>query len=310
MNRKVRPSVLSANSLFMLSIIISNIVFGLLYFIPGIIKHKDEIWFNYALLIVNESIFIFGIAYFYLAITKKDVAVVTRLHKGIDWGQGILIFAIFIFSTFAISPLNDLWYRFLELIGYKIQDIGIPNPNTAPMLLLGVASIGIAPAFCEEFMYRGVIMRGYENYNKVMAIIMSSLLFGLMHATLEQLAFAVLMGAIMGTLVCVTDSLWASILFHFLNNFRSIILIFLINKFDINLDSDVVLGGFEIGTYLVISIPLVVVLIYCLSLISKKRYHTAVAAPKNAKGILAYIPFTFGFLFILLAYYLAYTGAK
>lgn len=77
------------------------------------------------------------------------------------------------------------------------------------------ASIG-AP-IVEEVIYRGFIMKSLEKYGKTFAIIVSSIMFGLMHMNLTQSIFAILVGLVLGY-VAMNYSLKWSILLHFINN--------------------------------------------------------------------------------------------
>lgn len=61
-------------------------------------------------------------------------------------------------------------------------------------------------------------MRAYERFSPAMAVLMSALLFGLMHGNVDQLFFAFLLGIVLAVVVLVTDSIWASAFIHFFNN--------------------------------------------------------------------------------------------
>ena len=85
--------------------------------------------------------------------------------------------------------------------------------------------------FCEEFAFRGVIFRGFSKENKGWgALILSSLLFGLMHMNLNQCAYAFVLGTCFAMVVEATGSIWASIACHVLFNAINIIEMFAIDK--------------------------------------------------------------------------------
>lgn len=69
----------------------------------------------------------------------------------------------------------------------------------------------------EEVIYRGFIMKSLEKYGKVFAIIISSIMFGLMHTNLTQSIFAMLVGLVLGYVAMNYSLKWA-ILLHFINN--------------------------------------------------------------------------------------------
>ncbi len=74
----------------------------------------------------------------------------------------------------------------------------------------------VAPVV-EELIYRGFIMNALKKYGKVFAIVISSILFGLMHCNLIQSIFAMTVGLILGY-VAMNYSIKWSILLHFINN--------------------------------------------------------------------------------------------
>ena len=78
------------------------------------------------------------------------------------------------------------------------------------------------PAFCEEFLFRGTILANLEPYGKRGAIIISSLLFGLMHQNPYQIIYTVAAGAVLGMAYVKTKSIWLPTLMHFVNNAYSV----------------------------------------------------------------------------------------
>lgn len=79
-----------------------------------------------------------------------------------------------------------------------------------------IAACILAPIF-EEILCRGLIMRGLEKYGKVFAIVVSAVIFGLMHGNLTQTIGASLMGLILGYVAMEYGIKWSMFL-HFTNN--------------------------------------------------------------------------------------------
>ena len=77
-------------------------------------------------------------------------------------------------------------------------------------------SIIIAPII-EELLYRGVLLRTLERYGKWFAIIISALVFGLMHGNAVQFPVAFVIGLLFGYLT-LKYSIGLSITLHILNN--------------------------------------------------------------------------------------------
>ncbi len=87
--------------------------------------------------------------------------------------------------------------------------------------LVVIVLIPIAPAICEELLYRGVIMRGLLTLGAVPAIILSSLMFSFMHGSIQQMLYQFLVGLAIGSVVYLTKNYLVGCLMHFFNNFLS-----------------------------------------------------------------------------------------
>ena len=110
--------------------------------------------------------------------------------------------------------------------------------NTVMMLseqILGVAFpvmlffMAVVPAFCEETMFRGIVYGGYrKDGNKFTAVLLSGFLFGIMHMNLNQALYAFAIGVLLALLLEATNSIWPTILFHFVYNAQSCCLMYLV----------------------------------------------------------------------------------
>lgn len=93
-----------------------------------------------------------------------------------------------------------------------------------PILLLIISVSIVAPIF-EEIIYRGIILEQlYRRYGMIKAIIISALLFGLMHLNIQQGVNAFFIGIVLGFIYIKTNSLLLSIFLHFANNSLMVIL--------------------------------------------------------------------------------------
>ncbi len=72
----------------------------------------------------------------------------------------------------------------------------------------------------EEMMFRGVVLEGFAKYmRRRFAIILSALIFGLLHGISVQIGYAIICGIFLGVVYTVCDSLLASYLMHAVFNF-------------------------------------------------------------------------------------------
>jgi len=89
---------------------------------------------------------------------------------------------------------------------------------------LGVLIIGVGPALGEELWCRGFIGRGLiANHGVIRGVLMSSLLFGIMHIEPRQVAYATVLGVVLHSVYLWTRSLLMPMLLHFMNNSLSMI---------------------------------------------------------------------------------------
>ncbi len=83
---------------------------------------------------------------------------------------------------------------------------------------LAVLSTAVVPALVEEFAMRGVVLGLLRRFGEGFAIIISSVVFGLMHGNLVQAPFAFIVGVGLGFVAVKGGSVWLSVLVHFVNN--------------------------------------------------------------------------------------------
>ena len=140
----------------------------------------------------------------------------------ICFGIGILAFVLNLF-------VSNFFAIILRYIGYNpTYSSSGSGYDTFPKFLFGVLFVAILPALFEEFVHRGLILRGTSSvvgYRK--AIIISSLLFGLMHLNISQFFYATILGILMGFVATMTRSIWPAVIIHFCNNFINVLLSYL-----------------------------------------------------------------------------------
>ena len=91
------------------------------------------------------------------------------------------------------------------------------------IVLLYISS-ALVPAFCEELFFRGRILANLMPYGKTGAVIISALLFALMHQNPYQILYTAAAGIMLGMIYVKTGSIWLGTVIHFLNNAYSVTL--------------------------------------------------------------------------------------
>ena len=136
-------------------------------------------------------------------------------------GSTFALIATGIACVFSFSYINSVAASFLPVGGG--EDIFFEQYSSDHSLVLQFITIAIVPAFCEEFLFRGVILSNLMPYGKSTAIVISALCFGIMHGNFLQFLYATAAGIVLGAVYVKTDSIWTSTLIHLINNALSIL---------------------------------------------------------------------------------------
>lgn len=229
------------------------------------------------MILLNMAMIALMLVFYIMGSTFLDIGIVTNLLLS----QMILVIPVLLFAL--VSWRKTQTGRFNEMLGFhkiKISSffmillftyLMMPLTtvlNAISMLFVDNAvdsisgdvlmmpfpvmlfMIGMFGPFCEEFVFRGVIFRGYKNSGSVFwSIIWSALLFGLMHLNFNQAAYAIAIGVLFGLLVEATGSLWSSVIAHMVFNSHQVCLMYLSEYFP----SDLVANEAELTQELLIS---------------------------------------------------------
>jgi sodium transport system permease protein len=208
--------------------------FGLIYYIAAMAAfyYLGFSWQKHDMvngILQTQLILIFLPVMLILRILKQNQKEVLRLKptKPVNYLLVILMaFPMFVIST-SIAQLVNLIYPFPP--EYLKTMNGLMNIGHLPLYKI-IMLIALLPAICEETMFRGFIMRFYENYGKWTAIIITALLFGLFHLDMYRMLPVTILGIWLGYLVMQTGSIHMSMLAHFLNNGTAVVVSYLIDK--------------------------------------------------------------------------------
>ncbi len=113
------------------------------------------------------------------------------------------------------SVVNDL-YPLPPAVQQAMQEI---LSGASPNLWTQLALFALVPALCEELAFRGFILSGLRHMGRTkLAILLTSLFFGLTHAVAQQQIMAAITGMLLGYLAVQTGSILPSMLFHAVHN--------------------------------------------------------------------------------------------
>ena len=132
---------------------------------------------------------------------------------------------------------------------------------------LGIISIVVMAPLVEELLFRGAI-QGYlmRKWNMpYLGIVISSLIFGVVHGNPAQIPFAFVVGMSLGWMYYLTGSLIPGILMHFINNGSSVLLYALSGDPDATMISSLGENG-----ALALAVSGIVLTVVCIFIIRKK----------------------------------------
>lgn len=203
---------LSKPAEFQVGVLYSITIFLLVY-----VGSRVQRWnFNGGILI-TEFILILLPPLIYIFYMRFDIKSVLRLNKPTFWNM-FLVFWIMLFSIPVVAGINLLNLWVIKSVFGKIQLPEIPVGEDLVGLLVSIFVIAVSAGICEEVLFRGVIMRGFERHGALKAIVITGLIFGLMHVDFQKLIGTMLLGVLIGFLVYRSNSLYCGIFAHFLNN--------------------------------------------------------------------------------------------
>lgn len=137
----------------------------------------------------------------------------------------LLILFTYLITPF-ISLINAISLVFSEnMISNTVTDMTEGFP-----LIVCILAVGIVPAICEESVYRGVLYNEYRKVDPRLAIVLSGLLFGLLHQNLNQFAYAFVLGMIFALVIEATDSILSTMIIHCVINSTSVVLNYALPK--------------------------------------------------------------------------------
>jgi hypothetical protein len=165
------------------------------------------------LMVWQEIIIILPPIIVYMIVSGRPIGCIVS-HKKLSLKNVLMITVLlFLFMPTMMLVSNITSFFVDDTVNTAISEtLETMNPLTA------VLSFALMPAIFEELMFRGVIMSGYKMQNMFKAVFISGLFFGMFHLDLYQLPYTFVGGMVFGIFVFCTNSIYGSMLAHFLLN--------------------------------------------------------------------------------------------
>ena len=122
-----------------------------------------------------------------------------------------------------INFLSNFLIQLFPVSDSASYDLILKYEDECPFIVMALI-IALAPAVCEEIAFRGFLFGSLRYKNKIVtSVIISGIIFGVFHMELIKIIPVSLLGIFFAYCVYKSDSIFVSMLLHFLNNFTAVV---------------------------------------------------------------------------------------
>lgn len=148
----------------------------------------------------------------YLLINRKNAERILKPNK-LNFISIIIIFMIWLTSLPIMLLFIELYVKFF---GNSL--LNLVTEDYHETFIWNFFFTAITPAIIEEILMRGIILDGYRNKPKVIAALLNGFMFGMLHLNSFQFFHTFIAGFIASYVVFATNSIFAGITIHMINN--------------------------------------------------------------------------------------------
>jgi membrane protease YdiL (CAAX protease family) len=107
----------------------------------------------------------------------------------------------------------------------------VAKASTIGELLIKLLVIAVVPAICEEFFFRGTLLKFLTNWTKRshLSIFLGAFIFSAIHLQFYGFLPRFILGLFFGYTVYLTRSIWIAVILHFINNSIAVLVIYFNN---------------------------------------------------------------------------------
>lgn len=164
--------------------------------------------------------------------------------------QILLGFLLMFTANILAAPLADLTKSLLVHLPsldkvaksmentYNEQVLVLSNLRSWPEFLMALVVMAFFPALFEEVFFRGAMQNLFVKWWKapLLAIIVTSVLFSLIHSSVYLFFSRIALGFVLGLMYYKTKNIWVNVIAHFLNNAIALAQLFSMSKMKQKID--------------------------------------------------------------------------
>ena len=150
----------------------------------------------------------------------------------INISQIAIGFVIIFAANIAATPLEDITksvvahFPSIDKIAKQLEDayneqvLLLSNLKSWPEFLMAIVIMAFLPSLFEEMFFRGAMQNLLVRWWKqpLLAILVTSLVFSLIHSSIYLFMSRVMLGFALGLMYHTTKNIWVNVIAHFLNN--------------------------------------------------------------------------------------------
>lgn len=174
---------------------------------------------------VGEVLFILAPVLIFLLIGKYNIkdTLLLRKAKPINY---LIVPLLMVTALPIVAVINAIILGIIRLVFGKILPIEQLKVSDIPVLFIALLVVGVSAAICEETLFRGLISKGYGRYGVQTSLVITSVLFGILHRDFQKSIGLILIGGLIGFIVNRTKSIYTGMVAHFTNNAIIVFLLF------------------------------------------------------------------------------------
>lgn len=179
--------------------------------------------FTFVALVINQMMFIVAMLPFMRKPKEvKEVCNFNKPNSNLDFLMAILLG---IGMILGMTVLSEIFIKFLGLFGYTPTTASFPAmKGKTGTFITAIFAVCLLPAVCEEMFFRGLLLDSLREVSDWFAVIVSAVMFMLVHASPLQTLYQFAGGLIFAIVAIKSNSILPGIVMHFLNNFYAILL--------------------------------------------------------------------------------------
>ena len=170
---------------------------------------------------------------YYLLFVLLPLLLYARRHAGIGeymrfkplkWDAALIAVGGGVVGFFLCIGANYFWCMFIETLGGTIPGGGSMRANNNAELVALIAGSAILPAVCEESLFRGAILGALDHKGPRRAILLTAMMFMLMHSSVAGMPAELISGLVLGLVVVLSGSVFTGIVYHTVHNAMAIMM--------------------------------------------------------------------------------------